>query len=229
MIQLVDVRKNMNEEIILNNINLSIENGEFVFVIGKSGSGKTTLLKILALQIEMTDGNILIDQKLINQNNKNRVEINRFKRNIRFIFQDFRLIQNLNVFENIAYPLEIQGIYDRLEIKKKVLEVLEIVDLTCFEKKFSNQLSGGEKQRVAIARALTGDSKLIIADEPTANLDPDNSDEIMNYLEKINELGQTVVMATHNSRIVDKYKHRVIELNDGQIIRDGEKGQYYEI
>ncbi|WP_229444124.1 cell division ATP-binding protein FtsE [Enterococcus sp. CWB-B31] len=226
IIELVDVNKIIEDTLILNKINLSIADGEFVFVVGKSGSGKTTLLKTLSFEKRISKGEIFFNEKLMNQNNQ--LEMRNYKRNIGFIFQDFRLIQSLNVFENVAYPLEIQGIYTGKEVKKRVLDALEAVDLVGLKKRFSNQLSGGEKQRVAIARALVGNFKILIADEPTANLDPSNANEIMNYLNKVNALGQTIIMATHNSRIVNQLNSRVIELDNGKIIRDEKNGQYYK-
>ncbi|MBL1228331.1 ATP-binding cassette domain-containing protein [Enterococcus sp. BWB1-3] len=226
IIELVDVNKIIEDTLILNKINLSIADGEFVFVVGKSGSGKTTLLKTLSFEKRISKGKIFFNEKLMNQNNQ--LEMRNYKRNIGFIFQDFRLIQSLNVFENVAYPLEIQGIYTGKEVKKRVLDALEAVDLVGLKKRFSNQLSGGEKQRVAIARALVGNFKILIADEPTANLDPSNANEIMNYLNKVNALGQTIIMATHNSRIVNQLNSRVIELDNGKIIRDEKNGQYYK-
>ncbi|MBO0472141.1 cell division transport system ATP-binding protein [Enterococcus sp. DIV0840] len=226
IIELVDVYRSITNKIILKKINLSIVNGEFVFIIGKSGSGKSTLLKTLSLGGGVNEGKIIFNKKLMDQNNKS--EMNYYRRNIGFIFQDFRLIQDLNVFENVAYPLEVQGIYNGEEVRKKVLEALETVDLIGFENRFPNQLSGGEKQRVAIARTLVGDFQILIADEPTANLDPSSADNIMDYLKKINREGQTIIMATHNLRIVNQQNNRIIELNNGEIIRDEKNGQYYK-
>lgn len=226
VIELVGVKKNVGNTVIISDINFSVFDGEFIFIIGKSGSGKTTLLKTLSFEKKFSEGKFFFNNRLINQNNQ--LEVNYYKSNIGFIFQDFRLIRNLTVFENVAYPLEIQKIYTGKEIQKRVLDALEVVGMLDLKKRFSNQLSGGEKQRVAIARALVGNFKIIIADEPTGNLDPSNTEDIMNYLKKINKLGRTIIMATHNSKIVNQLNYRVIELDNGKIIRDEKNGQYYK-
>lgn len=181
-------------------------------------------MKILSLENKVTEGNYFFNGNLIDKNNE--LEINYFRSNFGFIYQDFKLISDLNVFENIAYPLEIKGIYTEKEIRNKVLHSLESVGMVRFTKRFINELSGGEKQRVAIARALSGDFKIIIADEPLANLDPSNSNEVINCLEKINKLGHTIIIATHNEKIVNSLNYRVIELDKGKLIRDEKGGKY---
>lgn len=226
IIELVGVEKRVTDTVIISDISFSVDDGEFVFIIGKSGSGKTTLLKTLSFEKKFNEGEFFFNNRLINPDNQ--LEVNDYKSNIGFIFQDFRLIRNLTVFENVAYPLEIQKAYTGKEIEKRVLDALEVVGMLDLKKNFSNQLSGGEKQRVAIARALAGNFKVIIADEPTGNLDSSNTDDIMNYLKKINKLGQTIIMATHNSKIVNQLNYRVVELDNGKIIRDEKNGQYYK-
>lgn len=204
-------------------LNLEIKKGEFVFVIGASGSGKSTLIKMLYREEKPTEGEINVGG--INVAKIKNGKVYKLRRKIGIVFQDYKLLPKLTVYENVAFALEIYGLPTE-EIRKKVLKALDLVGLKTKTKSLPTQLSGGEQQRVAIARAIVNSPKLLICDEPTGNLDPDTSWEIMKVLEKINDLGTTIVMATHDRDIVNRMKKRVIHLDDGKLTNDYEKGSY---
>ncbi len=205
------------------NMNLDIKRGEFVFVIGASGSGKSTLIKMLYREERPTSGEIYVGGINVAKVKNNKVY--KLRRKIGIVFQDFKLLPKLTVYENVAFALEIYGLPTN-EIKRKVLKALDLVGLKSRTKSYPEQLSGGEQQRVAIARAIVNSPKLLICDEPTGNLDPDTSLEVMKVIEKINDLGTTIVMATHDREMVDKMKKRVILLDNGKLLKDYEKGSY---
>ncbi len=205
------------------NMNLDIKKGEFVFVIGASGSGKSTLIKMLYREERPTSGEIYVGGINVAKVKNNKVY--KLRRKIGIVFQDFKLLPKLTVYENVAFALEIYGLPTN-EIKRKVLKALDLVGLKSRTKSYPEQLSGGEQQRVAIARAIVNSPKLLICDEPTGNLDPDTSLEVMKVIEKINDLGTTIVMATHDREMVDKMKKRVILLDNGKLLKDYEKGSY---
>lgn len=207
----------------INRVSLFIEPREFVILVGTSGAGKSTLLKLLTREEKPTSGKIVVGG--IDYDTLKDSQIPMLRRKIGVVFQDFKLLPQRNVFENIAFALEIAGV-TRHEIKSTVPKVIELVGLTGKENQFPNQLSGGERQRVAIARAVVRQPKILIADEPTGNLDPKNSWDIIKLLEKINKYGTTVLLTTHNAEIVNKLKRRVITLEDGKITSDQAEGSY---
>lgn len=204
-------------------MNLDIKKGEFVFVIGTSGSGKSTLIKMLYREERPTNGEIYVGGINVAKVKNNKVY--KLRRKIGIVFQDYKLLPKLTVYENVAFALEIYGLPTN-EVKRKVLKALDLVGLKSKTKSYPNQLSGGEQQRVAIARAIVNSPKLLICDEPTGNLDPDTSLEVMKVIEKINDLGTTVVMATHDREMVNKMKKRVVLLDNGKLVKDYEKGSY---
>lgn len=204
-------------------MNLDIKKGEFVFVIGASGSGKSTLIKMLYREEKPTHGEIYVGGVNVAKVKNNKVY--KLRRKIGIVFQDYKLLPKLTVYENVAFALEIYGLPTQ-EVKRKVLKALDLVGLKSRTKSYPDQLSGGEQQRVAIARAIVNSPKLLICDEPTGNLDPDTSLEVMKVIEKINDLGTTVVMATHDREMVNKMKKRVILLDNGRLVKDYEKGSY---
>ena len=221
MIKLEHVSKSYSAGIpALNDISLNIEEGEFVFIVGNSGSGKSTLIKLLLKELEPTKGVITINNR--NLNAIRRKQIPKYRRNVGVVFQDFRLLKDRNVYENVAFAQKVIGTPARL-IRSSVPTMLSMVGLAAKYKSYPKQLSGGEQQRVAIARALVNQPKILLADEPTGNLDPTNSWEIMKLLEEANERGTTVVVVTHNLEIVKAMKKRVITMKKGVIISD-EKG-----
>jgi len=205
------------------NLDLSIKKGDFVFVIGASGSGKSTLIKLLHREEKPNKGQIIIGgidvAKLRNS------KVYKLRRKLGVVFQDFKLLSRLTVFENVAFALEIFGL-PKEEVRTKTIKALELVGLKNKAKQFPNQLSGGEQQRVAIARAIVNGPKLLLCDEPTGNLDPDTSYGIMKVLEVINNMGTTIIMATHDKEMVDKMEKRVILLDEGKLVKDFEKGTY---
>ena len=207
----------------LNGVSLSIDKGEFVFLVGPSGAGKSTLIKLLLKEENPTSGTILLNNMDITSV-KNR-KIPYIRRNIGVVFQDFRLLPNKTVYENIAFAMEIVGAHPK-EIRRNVPMVLSMVDLSNKAHCYPDELSGGEHQRVAISRAIVNNPPVLIADEPTGNLDPDTAWEIMKVLRDINRRGTTVLMATHAKDIVDVMKRRVIAIESGKIVRDQEKGVY---
>lgn len=204
-------------------LNLHIKKGDFIFVIGASGSGKSTIIKLLHREEKPTKGQIIIGgidvAKLRNS------KVYKLRRKLGIVFQDFKLLPKLNVFENVAFALEIFGL-PKQEIREKTIKALDLVGLKGKAKQFPDQLSGGEQQRVAIARAIVNGPKLLLCDEPTGNLDPNTSWEIMKVLEVINNLGTTIIMATHDKEMVDRMKKRVILLDSGRVVKDYEKGTY---
>jgi len=212
-----------DKSIALKKVSLRIDPKEFVIIIGKSGAGKTTLLRLLTREERQTSGKIVVGgidyDKLKDRN------IPMLRRRIGVVFQDFKLLPNRTVYENVAFALEMVG-KTNAQIKKTVPRVLSIVDLKGKEKSMPSQLSGGERQRVAIARAIARQPKILIADEPTGNLDPKNAWDIIKVLEKINKYGTTVVLTTHNQEIVNKIRRRVVTLKDGQIVGDHAKSEY---
>ena len=207
----------------LDRVSLFIEPREFVILVGTSGAGKSTLFKLLTREEKPTSGKIVVGG--IDYDNLKDKNIPMLRRKIGVVFQDFKLLPQRTVFENIAFALEIAGM-TRQEIKSTVPKVIELVGLTGKEKSFPHQLSGGERQRVAIARAVVRQPKILIADEPTGNLDPKNSWDIMRLLEKINKYGTTILLTTHNAEIVNKLKRRVITLEHGKISSDQANGSY---
>lgn len=207
----------------LNDITFSIEPGEFVSIVGHSGAGKTTLLKMLLAEDKPTKGTVFLES--INIHNLKRTEMNYYRRRIGVIFQDFRLLPHKTVFENVSFAMEAAGRSDD-EIASDVPHVLELVDLGHKFWSFPHELSGGEKQRVAIARAIVNQPDIVIADEPTGNLDPLNTYEIIQILKKINDFGTIVVLTTHNKGVIDSLGKRVISMEQGKIIRDSKEGRY---
>jgi len=208
---------------ILHGIDLVIEDGEFVFLVGPSGSGKSTIIKLLTGEIRPTGGKLQVndfDLRSIRRHN-----LPRLRRTLGVVFQDFRLIEDMTVYENVAFAMRVVGASNR-EIRKRVPYVLNLVDLHNCGSRYPRELSGGEQQRVAIARALVNSPELVIADEPTGNLDPAKSLEIMMLLEKINELGTTVLVVTHEKELVNAFSKRVVALEDGELVSD-RTGTYY--
>ncbi len=207
----------------LEDVSFDIDKGEFVFLVGTSGAGKTTILRLLLRDIELSKGKIFVDEKNISKLPK--AQIPQLRRTIGMIFQDFKVLPDQTVFENVAIALEILG-RSKNEINDKVKEVIRIVGLTQKLNFFPVQLSAGELQRVAIARAIVGAPKILLADEPTGNLDPATSWDILKIIKEINKFGTTVIMATHNIDIVNSMKKRVIVLKNGKIIKDQKNGKY---
>jgi len=207
----------------LKDVTFTIQDGEFVFIIGRSGAGKSTLIKLLTCEEKPSGGQVLIDDFDISRIRRSLVPY--LRRNIGMIFQDFRLIYTKTVFENVAFAMEIVGC-SRKSIARRVPIVLSIVGLRDKAKARPNELSGGEQQRVAIARAMVNNPMLILADEPTGNLDPANSEAVMALLEEINRSGTTVVICTHDCELVDRMKKRVVEIDDGFLVRDDAVGVY---
>ena len=207
----------------LNDINIRIEKGEFVFVVGASGSGKSTFIKLIMKEIEPTEGKVFVNGRDLVRLRRKQVPI--LRRSIGVVFQDFRLLKDRTVFENVAFAQRIIGA-TKHDIRKRVPEVLALVGLSEKIHAYPRELSGGEQQRVALARSLVNRPTLLLADEPTGNLDPKNSWEIMELLEQINRNGTTVVVVTHNQEIVNMMKKRVITLHKGVLVSDEKKGGY---
>ena len=225
MIHLENVTKIYEENNVtaLNNISLDIDAGEFVFIVGASGSGKSTLMKLLMREELATSGEIIVDGKDVVK--LKRKEVPYLRRSLGVIFQDYRLLEDKTVYENVAFAMQVIEAPRRL-MQRTVNAVLDIVGLSDKRKHFPDQLSGGEQQRVAIARAIVNDPKIVIADEPTGNLDPVTSRDIMDIFNRINATGTTIVMATHDKNIVDRMRKRVIALVEGRIVRDELRGTY---
>jgi cell division transport system ATP-binding protein len=215
--------KNKEKVFALKNISFEIEKGEFVLIVGKSGAGKSTLLKLIFAEEKPTEGKIFFEGKDITKMKSG--EISKLRREIGIVFQDYKLLPTKTAFENLTYVMEVIGFSDE-EIKRDVPKVLEIVGLTEKGKSFPNELSAGEKQRLSIARALIHRPKVILADEPTGNLDPYNTLDILKIFQKIHEMGTTIVLATHNKEVVEILRKRVITLEKGEIVRDAEKGKF---
>ena len=225
MVEFKDVRmvyKNTNA-VALDGVSFSISDGEFVFLVGPSGSGKTTVIKLLTGEERITDGALNVNGFDLKKIRLRRLP--RLRRTLGVIFQDFRLIDKMTVFENVAFAMRVVGAR-KSEINKRVPQVLELVGLAGYEKRRPEELSGGEQQRVAIARALVNNPRMIIADEPTGNLDPVRSLDLMLLLEKINELGTTVLVVTHEKELVNAFSKRVIAIDSGKVISDGMDGYY---
>ena len=224
MIEFNNVSKIYNNNVkALSDVSVKIDSGDFVFLVGPSGSGKSTFIKMLLKEIEPTMGNITVADKKLSEIKRNQIPY--YRRKIGMVFQDFRLIPTLNVYENVAFAMRVVEASQK-EIRKRVPMVLSLVGLSHKYKMFPNELSGGEQQRVSLARAIVNNPSVLIADEPTGNLDPDTAKEIMELLEDINRSGTTIVMATHAKDIVDSMKKRVIAIEKGAIVRDDRKGMY---
>ena len=208
----------------LNGINLHIQEGEFVFIVGKSGSGKSTLIKLLLKELDPTSGKIYVNKKYLNKLTRKKLPY--LRREIGVVFQDFRLLPDRNIYENIAFAQKVVEAPTK-KIKSNVLKMLSMVNLLDKYKSYPNELSGGEQQRVAIARALINRPSILLCDEPTGNLDPTNSNEIMKILDAVNKQGTTVLVVTHNMEIVQQMKKRTITMSQGKIISDLEKGGYF--
>ena len=226
MISLESVSKSYSNGVpALNDVNLNIEKGEFVFIVGDSGSGKSTLIKLLLRELTPTSGRIVVNDYDLSKLSRRKVA--RFRRSIGVVFQDFRLLKDRNVYENVAFAQRVIEVPTR-QIKKNVPAMLSLVGLAGKYKAKTRQLSGGEQQRVALARALVNNPPILLADEPTGNLDPRNSWEIMKLLEEINKRGTTVLVVTHNREIVNAMRKRVITIKKGVVVSDEEKGEYID-
>lgn len=224
MIRLIDIKKEYdNGAKALQGISMRIDDGEFAFLVGPSGSGKSTIIKLITAEIAATEGRIMVNG--YNLNTIRPRQVPHMRRTLGVIFQDFRLIEKKTTAENLIFAMRVAGASPR-EIRKRVPYVLNLVDLQDKADHFPSELSGGEQQRVAIARALVNNPQMIIADEPTGNLDPERSLEIMMLLEKINELGTTMLVVTHEKNLVDRFAKRVITIENGRITSDGTGGYY---
>ncbi len=226
MIRLIDVYKEYdNGTKALKGINIRIDDGEFVFLVGPSGSGKSTVIKLITAEIAPTDGRVMVNG--FNLTNITPRQVPKMRRTLGVIFQNFRLIEKKTVYENLAFAMRAIGASNR-ELRRRIPYVLQLVGLDTKGDRYPSQLSGGEQQRVAIARALVNNPSMIIADEPTGNLDPQRSLEIMMLLERINELGTTVLVVTHEKNLVNRFTKRVVAIENGRIISD-ETGGYYNV
>ena len=225
MIQLQKVTKQYGDNFGLSDVNIKINDGEFVFLVGPSGAGKSTFIKLILKEIEPDEGSIYFDDMEVTSMSNRLVPM--YRRNIGIVFQDFRLLQKKTVYENVAFAMEAVHQKRKL-IKKQVPHILKLVGISEKADRYPHELSGGEQQRVAIARAIVNNPKVLIADEPTGNLDPEKSWEIMNLLNQINMRGTTVVMVTHEKDIVDRMGKRVIQIEAGKVVRDDQSGSYIE-
>lgn len=224
MIEFKNVTKKYDNQVVaLNDISIKIEPGEFVFLVGPSGAGKSTFIKMLLKEVDPTMGEIIVGNKSLR--GITRKDVPYYRRKIGMVFQDYRLIPNLNVYENVAFAMRVIDATPK-EIRRRVPMVLALVGLSDRSKSFPNELSGGEQQRVSLARAIANNPTILIADEPTGNLDPETAKDIMRLIMDINKAGTTVLMATHAKDIVDSSKRRVIALEKGRIVRDEKKGRY---
>ena len=224
MIQFTDVTKSYTEgNTALNGVNLQIEDGEFVFLVGPSGSGKSTIMKIITGELKPTSGQVHVNG--FNLEHIRKRDIPHMRRTLGVVFQDFRLINKMTVYDNVAYAMRVIGAREA-EIRERVPYVLELVGLTGKERRHPNEMSGGEQQRLAIARALVNNPSTIIADEPTGNLDPARSYELMSLLQEINNLGTTMLVVTHEQELVRHFDKRVIAIDEGLVISDGMDGGY---
>ena len=229
MVQMNNVRKvyESSNTVALDGVSLTINDGEFVFLVGPSGSGKTTIMKLITGEVRPTSGQIIVND--FDMGTIKRRKLPKVRRTLGVIFQDYRLIENMNVYDKVAFAMRVVGAANS-EIKKRVPYILELVGLEGRGKRMPNELSGGEQQRVAIARALVNSPRMIVADEPTGNLDPVRSLELMLLFEKINEMGTTVMVVTHEKELVNAFSKRVITIDGGNLISDGMDGYYsYEI
>jgi len=224
MIELTNVSKEYSKNVAaLNGVSLKIKQGEFVFIVGDSGSGKSTLIKLIMKELEPTSGSIVVNGKDLKKMRRRHVA--KYRRTLGVVFQDFRLLKDRNIYENIAFALRVTEAPSRI-IKQKVPAALSLVGLAQKYKAFPKELSGGEQQRVAIARAIVNEPAILLADEPTGNLDPTNSWEIMSLLKEANERGTTVLVVTHNQEIVNEMNERVITMKQGVIVSDEKRGGY---
>lgn len=224
MIDIIDVSKSYGKGLpAVNHANLHVDKGEFVFVVGSSGSGKTTLIKLLMKELDSTSGQMIVSGERLEKMKHRRVA--KYRRKLGVVFQDFRLLKDRNVYDNVAFAQKVVG-EPNSRIKKKVPLMLSMVGLAAKYRSFPKQLSGGEQQRVAIARALINEPSILLADEPTGNLDNNNAWEIMKLLEEINSKGTTVIVVTHNLEIVKVMKKRVITVKKGTIVSDSKEGGY---
>ena len=224
MIRFIDVYKEYdNGTKALKGINLRIDDGEFVFLVGPSGSGKSTIIKLITGEIGLTEGKLMVNGYSLNNISPRQVPL--MRRTLGIIFQDFRLIDKKTVYENLSFAMRAIGASPR-DVKRRIPYVLQLVGLDHKGDRLPTELSGGEQQRVAIARALVNNPQVIVADEPTGNLDPQRSLEIMMLLEKINELGTTVMVVTHEKELVNRFSKRVVAIESGRIISDGMGGYY---
>lgn len=224
IIEMTDVtKKYSNGTTALRGVSINVDAGEFAYIVGPSGAGKSTFIKLLYREEKLDKGSLTVGNFNLAKIKKKDVPL--LRRSVGVVFQDYKLLPKKTVYENIAYAMEVIGEKPR-NIKKRVMEVLDLVGLKHKIRTFPNELSGGEQQRIAIARAIVNNPKVLIADEPTGNLDPENSWEIMSLLERINLQGTTVLMATHNSQIVNTLRHRVIAIEDGRVVRDEAEGDY---
>ena len=224
MIQFTDVTKSYTEgNTALNGVSLQIEDGEFVFLVGPSGSGKSTIMKVITGELKPTSGQVHVNGYSLDRIRKR--DIPYMRRTLGVVFQDFRLINKMTVYDNVAYAMRVIGAREA-EIKERVPYVLDLVGLTGKERRHPNEMSGGEQQRLAIARALVNNPSTIIADEPTGNLDPARSFELMSLLEEINKLGTTVLVVTHEQELVKHFDKRVIAIDEGVVVSDGMDGYY---
>jgi len=212
-----------DDSIALDEVNLAVEQGEFISIVGHSGAGKTTLLKLLLAQEKPTYGSVFFES--VDINSLKHKEISKFRRKVGTVFQDFKLLPNKTAYENLAFAMEVAGRDDQ-DIASDVPHALELVDLGHKMWNFPQELSGGERQRVAIARAIINQPEVIIADEPTGNLDPINTHDIVQILKKINDMGTTVLLTTHNKGVIDSLEKRVITMDKGRIVRDDAHGRY---
>ncbi|MGM9987339.1 MAG: cell division ATP-binding protein FtsE [Bacillaceae bacterium] len=224
MIEMKDVYKRYpNGVLAINGLNVKINQGEFVYVVGPSGAGKSTFIKMIYREEKPSQGKIIVNGINIAELKDRKVPL--FRREIGVVFQDFKLLPTLTVYENIAFALEVIEIAPE-EIKKRVSDVLDLVKLKHKARMLPTELSGGEQQRIAIARSIVNNPKVVIADEPTGNLDPQTTLEIMEILEEVNRRGTTIIMATHNKEIVNTFKRRVLTVDGGRITRDQARGGY---
>ena len=224
MIEFTDVIKTYNQgNNALNGVSMQIEDGEFCFLVGPSGSGKSTIIKLITGELKPTSGTVHVNGYSLERIRKR--EIPYLRRTVGVVFQDFRLINKMTVYENVAFAMRVIGARER-EIRERVPYVLDLVGLSDKEKRHPGELSGGEQQRLAIARALVNNPSMIIADEPTGNLDPQMSFEIMSLLEEINNLGTTMLVVTHAQNLVESFNKRVISINQGVIVNDGLEAYY---
>jgi cell division transport system ATP-binding protein len=222
----VTLRYGINSAFALNEVDLEIHEGELVFLVGPSGSGKTSIIKLLTGEVKTNSGEISVNGFDLRRIKRRKLPA--LRRTIGVIFQDFRLIEKMTVYDNVAFAMRVIGASGR-EVEERVGNVLELVGLANYKNRYPKQLSGGEQQRVAIARAIVNRPRMIIADEPTGNLDPARSLEIMMLLEKINEMGTTTLIVTHEKELVNTFAKRVVSLEDGKIKSDGESGYYSDV
>ncbi len=225
MIQMKDVTViyDSSQKVALDGVDLTIEEGEFVFLVGPSGSGKTTLMKLITGEVRPTHGSVIVND--FDMTHIRRSKLPKMRRTLGVVFQDYRLIDNMTVYDNVAFAMRVVGAANR-EIRKRVPYVLELVGLDGCEKRLPSELSGGEQQRVAIARALVNSPRMIVADEPTGNLDPVRSLELMLLFEKINEMGTTVLVVTHEKELVNALAKRVVTIDNGGVTGDGTEGYF---